>query len=596
MKIKNYIFLLIAVVHLGCILGLGHLYFLPGSAILYHCILVVLLYLQSFLVLAWIHQFVLNQKVSRFLIKSMGIGIGLFYSLIYLGNFVSLREWGEYFSLDVIRIIATDVGDVFNSYVFESFLSMGFIFIISLVLFSLPHQGLQNKLRSFNLWIANLSIPAVIKQGIFLLSLLMMPFILTKKNKIRKFLKLKGEPVYNFLSPMTLSFDNPNLNVEDRSNIEEYLVSVKSMQPSKKPNIILLICDAMRPDRLSLNGYSRETTPFLESMSQNNSFKNFPDARSNCSTSFCGILSILSGTDIFELSHANLKIQDILSELDYQNHFILSGSHNDWYQLKRAYSFHSELQTYHDGSMNETRTVNDDQALLDELEQLNFDEAQAQFFYFHLMSPHLLGTRKSEFRKYLPDEPFNPLSPDSIVYNNNYDNGILQTDFFLGQLYETLDKKGLLDEYIFVVTSDHGEALGERNRFGHGGYVYEENLKIPLVMWSSDSLGLNDQIPVSHTDIAHFLLDQLGLESPSFWSYDLDENPNYSYHRQNHQYGVIEQFNDEQFKLIYNKKKQQYLLYNLKLDPIEVNDLSQLSTHETTLKRLQGKLLKAFGL
>lgn len=68
-----------------------------------------------------------------------------------------------------------------------------------------------------------------------------------------------------------------------------------------------------------------------------------------------------------------------------------------------------------------------------------------------------------------------------------YDAEIAYTDSQLQRLWHALSEQGLLDHTVVVVTSDHGEALGEYGRLGHGGTLSEEVLRVPLVLRAPDS-------------------------------------------------------------------------------------------------------------
>jgi len=66
---------------------------------------------------------------------------------------------------------------------------------------------------------------------------------------------------------------------------------------------------------------------------------------------------------------------------------------------------------------------------------------------------------------------------------NEYDNGIKYTDDALGNLLQELEKKGLLKNTLVIVTSDHGESLGEHHIAYHGEALYREQVYVPLVFW-----------------------------------------------------------------------------------------------------------------
>jgi arylsulfatase A-like enzyme len=65
---------------------------------------------------------------------------------------------------------------------------------------------------------------------------------------------------------------------------------------------------------------------------------------------------------------------------------------------------------------------------------------------------------------------------------NAYDNLIRRVDAMIEEIRAELERAKLLDDTLFIVTSDHGEGLGQRSYFSHGLYLYEEQLRIPLIV------------------------------------------------------------------------------------------------------------------
>lgn len=78
-----------------------------------------------------------------------------------------------------------------------------------------------------------------------------------------------------------------------------------------------------------------------------------------------------------------------------------------------------------------------------------------------------------------------------------------------GRLMDALRDRGLYDETIVIVTSDHGEALGEHDEFGHYSAHYEEIVRVPLVIHVPDSAGGIVDRQVGLADIAPTILDYL---------------------------------------------------------------------------------------
>jgi len=96
-----------------------------------------------------------------------------------------------------------------------------------------------------------------------------------------------------------------------------------------------------------------------------------------------------------------------------------------------------------------------------------------------------------------------------------YDSGIAYTDAKLSVLLEFLEDRGLGETTAVVITSDHGEALGEKGLAGHQ-YLYDFNVMVPLVIALPDRrwAGQRFDQQVSTVDILPTVLEIAGLEEP----------------------------------------------------------------------------------
>jgi arylsulfatase A-like enzyme len=68
------------------------------------------------------------------------------------------------------------------------------------------------------------------------------------------------------------------------------------------------------------------------------------------------------------------------------------------------------------------------------------------------------------------------------LFRDSYDNCITYLDEKLGELFDALQRKGLLDRTLVIVTADHGEELGEHALFDHGESLYRPEIRVPLVI------------------------------------------------------------------------------------------------------------------
>jgi glucan phosphoethanolaminetransferase (alkaline phosphatase superfamily) len=248
------------------------------------------------------------------------------------------------------------------------------------------------------------------------------------------------------------------------------------------PNIIIIICDALRDDHLSINGYVRNTTPFLDSLITHDSTTYLSSFHtSSCTSTFCGITSTLYGINFELLSKSNIGIHDILHSKGYKSSFILCGSHRSYYNLTDFYG--KRIDNYFESkdikNIDKSIPASSDETLIAYLNstQFKYNSKERQFIYFHVMAPHEISYKKEFF----------PVSKKKTYQDqiNDYDNGVIQADNILKEIYYNLNSKNLLKNSMIIITSDHGQALNQTNgfkHFGHGFWPIGETINIPLII------------------------------------------------------------------------------------------------------------------
>jgi arylsulfatase A-like enzyme len=93
-----------------------------------------------------------------------------------------------------------------------------------------------------------------------------------------------------------------------------------------------------------------------------------------------------------------------------------------------------------------------------------------------------------------------------------YDNGVKYVDDYIGRLMEELGRRGLANHTLVVITSDHGEALGQHHLRTHGKALYWEQIHVPLVIWYTGHVpaGVTVTTPVTNAAIPATIMDLLG--------------------------------------------------------------------------------------
>jgi len=282
-------------------------------------------------------------------------------------------------------------------------------------------------------------------------------------------------------------------------------------------NLILITVDGLRPDFLYGSNKSDDLTPFIDSLLRTTPHLMYTNAYANCNYSVCGLLTILSGEVADDAKGNFLSLQHYLHHVGYSNYFILSGNHAGW-GLDIKYG--SKLDSYFEGPFSRMYVPTDDRIILEGLSHTVVNKSDPSFFWFHLMSTHCQGVIQEQYQKYHPTN-FNLFadvdSQNILGYVNNYKNGIIQADALIAEILATVIGPDDLENYVIVITADHGENLGEYGELVHGKHLRREELSIPLLvidpLIQSDT---SDEL-VCQRDFASLMLAQLKIAEPNVW-------------------------------------------------------------------------------
>ena len=124
-------------------------------------------------------------------------------------------------------------------------------------------------------------------------------------------------------------------------------------------------------------------------------------------------------------------------------------------------------------------------------------EGERRFLWVHLYEPHA------------PYEP-PPALADRFA-GNPYLGEVAAVDLYVGRLLEVVAPRIADSELLIVVTSDHGEALGEHGERTHGLFAYEATLAVPLVLWAERLKSARVKAPVRHIDVLPTMLEAAGV-------------------------------------------------------------------------------------
>jgi choline-sulfatase len=185
---------------------------------------------------------------------------------------------------------------------------------------------------------------------------------------------------------------------------------------------------------------------------------------------------------------------------------------------------------------------------------------------------------------YDPHAPYDPPEPIRTAYRDNpYAGEVAFADAELGRLTAFLEAHGLLDRTALIVTADHGESLHEHGEAGHGIFLYESVVRIPLIVRAPGLAARRIAAVTSLVDVMPTILDLAGADRPAArldgislidamrGAADLDVDA-YAESQYPLQFGwsPLRSLRNGRFKLIAAPRPE---LYDLERDPSELRNL-----------------------
>lgn len=214
------------------------------------------------------------------------------------------------------------------------------------------------------------------------------------------------------------------------------------------------------------------------------------------------------------------------------------------------------------------------------------------FGWVHYFDPHL---------------PYDPPSPYKEEFDGDpYDGEIAYMDRYVGAVLERLKEQGILERTIVVVAGDHGEGLGDKVETGHGIFLYEETIRVPLILYNPAVFPRSQVIEsqVRLIDVAPTILEIVGLKNEAAgmtgqslvaWlrgksRKDLDSLVETFYPQENFGWSELVGLVSGRWKYIQSPRPE---LYDLKNDPGEREDLVASSAGKAgeMKKKLEQELL-----
>jgi len=351
------------------------------------------------------------------------------------------------------------------------------------------------------------------------------------------------------------------------------LAACQAKKAERRPDIIWVVWDTVRADHLSLYGYNKKTTPFLETWSEK--ARVYTDCLSAETTTLPSHLSMFTGYFPGEhrvpnsgRSHIDDRFETFAEIVQREGYATYLYSANPLVSQETNISQgfetieHPWLPEYKDTARNiiqARREANNqgpglsDQPPLTNTEGLilkdsgilaqrgveNFlkslPASKPYFIFLNYMEAHQPLVPSSPFRDrcmsseqknifYTTDFSFDTLwlyvfglidytAEELDAFAAAYDSCLAELDDLFRKLIEYLEHTGRLDNTIVILTSDHGEHLGEHHLLEHQFSLYDPLLRVPLVIYDPRHFPAGrDQSPVMNCDLFCSLLNVLELK------------------------------------------------------------------------------------
>ncbi len=321
------------------------------------------------------------------------------------------------------------------------------------------------------------------------------------------------------------------------------------------PNVLLIVIDTLRADHMSLHGYDRVTDPNLVRIAGEGVM--FENAYATSSWTLTAHASLFTGRWPYEhkadggrhLDDTYPTIAEALAARGYR-----TGAFNgnfetvtkrwgfargfihfeDYYQTLpqlTVSSFYGRFLEYYalhkvfgmEFSIDRRWAPSVNRSTLDWIDQDNERPFFAFINYYDVHAPYISPERArfSEFENpgglvntdWTTADIYNPKTPEQAQGEiDAYDGGIYYNDEQIQILLDELQKRGVLENTIVMITSDHGELFGEHGLWEHHNSLYRPVIHVPMIVWYPKSVPQNVRVdtPISNAAIPATILDMLG--------------------------------------------------------------------------------------
>ncbi|MEZ6018407.1 MAG: sulfatase [Planctomycetota bacterium] len=326
-----------------------------------------------------------------------------------------------------------------------------------------------------------------------------------------------------------------------------------------RPNVLLISIDMLRPDHLGCYGHTRDTSPTIDRLAREGvrftqHISSAPWTLPAHTAMFTAVPDSVHGVvDPIgtALAPGFTTLAERLKAAGYATGGVFAGPYLhpafglgqgfDSYVDRGRYLGDTPLDAQHAWSMDEAvmrashHGVTNDGVYESAVEFLQQHAHKQPFFAFvHLWDVHFDFTPPAPYDTLFDPDYTGPITGRDFFFDPAinaampardrehllalYDGEIRWTDEVVGRIVAELQRLGVADDTLVIVTSDHGTELFEHGGKGHRTSLYDEQLRIPLIVWFPK--GLAPRVVDAQTrmiDLAPTILDLVDVAAPDGW-------------------------------------------------------------------------------
>lgn len=296
--------------------------------------------------------------------------------------------------------------------------------------------------------------------------------------------------------------------------------------------LVLISIDTLRADRLGLYGHGAAVSPNLDDLAQRSlvfehAVAVAPVTLPSHATLLTGLRPVQHGVHdnaTFKLVDSHRTLAETLHARGMRTAAVIGSlALESQFGLDQGFEVYDDAIRPHEDPTESSYAERSAEDVTDRAIELLDGWDQEPFFLFvHYYDPH---------RRWNAPEPFRGRFPD-----DGYDAEIAYTDAQVGRLLDALAQRGVADRTAVIVTSDHGESLGEFGESSHAYFIYQATQRVPLVVHVPGmQTRRNVSSVVGAVDVVPTALSLLGIERPengfpgrdlsTFWQTDALPGP-----------------------------------------------------------------------